>query len=317
MKRKVTLALVTVLVIISACNIYSSQDRTPTVIDSVTKSAITETPASPVEYGGRIAYYSDTNSGICIMFPVVERIQGIDDRVCNKIPVSQWSADPDWSPSGEKIAFTSGDDSVGYNIFIMNADGTNVMQLTQGRHNWGFPNWSPDGTRIVFSAGDKNVEGKIMVINSDGSGLTTLYDTWPAEYPAWSPDGLHIAFAAWSEGSFPKIFIMNSDGTGVKQITNPEWLDTRPAWSPDGNFIVFSRETDGQTGDTYLFITNADGTNVRILSDETLSASYSTWSPDGKYIAFSDESGQLWVIEADGTGIYSLKIDGRDPSWTR
>jgi WD40 repeat protein len=89
---------------------------------------------------------------------------------------------PAWSPDGTNIAF-----DVGGEIYVMNADGTNVRRLTDHPDNDAHPTWSPDGTRIAFESWrDGNEE--IYVMNADGTNQRNLTNH-PARdwWPAWSP----------------------------------------------------------------------------------------------------------------------------------
>ena len=107
---------------------------------------------------------------------------------------------PAWSPDGTKIAFVSNRGSAYdlfgtalYDLYVMNADGTGVVQLT---HHYvgqpeGRPAWSPDGKRIAFAsvASDRfDDDYEIYVINADGSGEVALTDnsTFDGD-PAWRP----------------------------------------------------------------------------------------------------------------------------------
>jgi len=96
--------------------------------------------------------------------------------------------------SDAKIAFASQRDG-NWEIYAMNADGTNSIRLTQHSADDMYPSWSPDGRKIAFaSMRDGNWE--IYVINANGTNLTNLtkhpsYDT----NPSWSPRGTKIAFS--------------------------------------------------------------------------------------------------------------------------
>jgi Tol biopolymer transport system component len=93
-----------------------------------------------------------------------------------------------FSPEGEKIAFSSARDGGNSEIYVMNADGTEQIRLTSNNATDEFPAFSPDGEKIAFSS---NREGnlEIYVMNSDGSGTPTrLTHTSESESkPDWGP----------------------------------------------------------------------------------------------------------------------------------
>jgi TolB protein len=102
-----------------------------------------------------------------------------------------------WSPDGTQIAFESNVDG-DMDIYVMNADGTNVRQITgvepdNDAHDEG-PAWSPDGRQMAFTSGPDNLHGDIHVMNVDGSDvrrLTVNEDPLPNrardESPDWQP----------------------------------------------------------------------------------------------------------------------------------
>jgi Tol biopolymer transport system component len=206
---------------------------------------------------------------------------------------------PAWSPNGSKIAFERNGD-----IYIMNANGLGVTQVTSDTTFDGEPSWSPDGSKIVFVGSPSTFDpGEIYIINTDGSGLTqltsdSLYDTGPV----WSPDGSKIAFSREPEGDSPEIFVMNANGTGLTQLTDNDGIADSPDWSPDGSKIVFSSTLDG---DADIYVMNADGSGMEKLTSNSASDIMPCWSPDGKKIAF--------VSDGDGDDIYDIyktNIDG-------
>jgi Tol biopolymer transport system component len=141
--------------------------------------------------------------------------------------------DPDWSPDGLKIAFTSHlvtDDQVNSTtaeIYVMNVDGTEKQRLTFNTEEERGPNWSPDGTLILYMCRKgSNGTFEICVMNADGTQQTRItFNTLFEGAPTWSPDGQQIVFNRTMEGEGAQLFVMDANGTGVTQLTHPPGLN--------------------------------------------------------------------------------------------
>jgi Tol biopolymer transport system component len=226
---------------------------------------------------------------------------------------------PTWSPDGTRIIFSgkSYSPTTGHSrhstLFIINADGSGLVQLTDGLSDAGHPAWSPDGELIAFEYFDGNKRG-VATIRADGSDVTYLTDSSEAE-PAWSPNGTKIAFITFPQfSSQPGIYVMNTDGSFKSLLVDIP--SSSLSWSFDGAQIAF---TCGG-----ICVINADGTGLTRLTNTK--ARSVAWSPDGQYIAYDKSdpfcflcniSGQLWIMKADGsqqTRLTDGPIDGR-PVW--
>ena len=216
---------------------------------------------------------------------------------------SALESEPAWSPDGSQIAFSFVSGGFG-NVFVMNADGTGVRNVTNQVDSFNTkPTWSPDGSKIAFYS-SRDGDNEIYVVRADGSGpQTNLTNAHASEDfgPAWSPDGDKIAFTR-SSGGATDVYVMNADGSSqVSRTSFDSAGHDQPAWSPDGNKIAFRHSTDV---DSEIYVIDADGSGTP--QDLTHHAEFDqspAWSPDGSRIAFASfRSGgeEIWLMDADG-----------------
>ncbi len=215
---------------------------------------------------------------------------------------------PSWSPDGTKILFRSNQNG-DYEIFIMDADGSNQRSLTGYSGDSG-PVWSPDGTKILVNS-DRDGLGGLYVMNADGTNVTHVDNTGTFNgnsdsFATWSPDGTRIAFHSYRNGE-GEVFIVNADGSGLFNLTNNPSADFAPRWSPDGSKIMFQSWRDGNFK---VYVINPDGTGLVKLTNLAFTEFFGAWSPDGTQISIDVFDGfdsvSLYVVNADGTGLRPL-----------
>jgi TolB protein len=188
-------------------------------------------------------------------------VMDVDGSDVRRLTTHGTAANPTWSASGRQIAFESEQNPPGYDIWVIDADGTDAVDITNSDwHDFG-PVWSPNGRQIAFMSDrdHTNDEWDIYVMDADGSNARRL--TTASGFPipwSWSPDGKRILF--YRDGS---IIVANADGSGETVLTSdPAFLDAIPSYSPNGRFIAFSRDPVGP-GAPRPYVMNADGSDVR------------------------------------------------------
>jgi Tol biopolymer transport system component len=269
---------------------------------------------------------------------------------------------PVWSPDGNKIAYyswralngsdTNPGDNSPRNIWVMNADGSNdipVTQLTAGASDSYFPQWSPDSKILAFyssralngsnGANGQDATQNIWVVNSDGSGaapvtqLTGQLGGFQGAY--WTEDGSTLLF-----GDGANIWTAHPDGSGLTEtLIGGNAFNFPTAWSSNDSTILFNstEEPDGSHNSqqsSNVWIMNADGSHQTPLTKLSVAAAAEgLWSPDGTRIAYVsvgafDGSDNLdanpaalnvWLMKADVSGAVPLtkltKADSNGPVW--
>jgi hypothetical protein len=163
-------------------------------------------------------------------------------------PIFSVDFNPAWSPDGSKIAFVSNREGADTELYVMNADGTNQLRLTNDALDDTLPTWSPDSQRIAFI---KSNGAGIHIINGDGTNLVFVisFSAWPA----WSPDGSRLAFIQ-SDSTTPfkgNVYTAKIDGTDKIKITNSPFDGARaPSWAPISAPPIPTFTISGQVKDT-------------------------------------------------------------------
>jgi Tol biopolymer transport system component len=165
-----------------------------------------------------------------------------------------YDAEGSYSRDGKQIVFCSKRDG-NLELYIMDADGQNVRQLTHapGCYNGG-PFFSPDGKRVIFRS-DRRMKDhlQLYVINADGTGERALTDNldWVYWAPYWHKDGRHIVFTG-ADHSNPTvrpnydIWWMDIDTSKKVRLTYAPGQDVLPVFSPDCKRLMWTSTRDGR-----------------------------------------------------------------------
>ena len=243
-----------------------------------------------------------------------------------------------WGQADGKIVFIS-DRAGSSDVWIMNGDGSDPLNLTQGR-DCASPAWSPDGTKIAYIGDiydDDQYGGEIWLMDADGGNPQQLTDdSVDGIRLSWSEDGNSIYYdvlgAPTDGGNLIDTFVMALDGSGSSPV---DWKRI-PSYryrsrSPDGTkeAIVVLREKGDEEKLARLQITNVGEDEPSVIplpslprnatvSDQTW-ITYPTWAPDSMRMAFASLSHPplIWAIDIDGGNLVELTngLGGRNPVW--
>jgi Tol biopolymer transport system component len=211
-----------------------------------------------------------------------------------------------WSPDGSKISFSWNGEG-NFEIYVMQADGSAVTNLTHDAASDRYATWSPDGSKIAF-ASDRAAKDHvdIYVMGADGSNPIRLtHEAGPNSFPSWSKDGKKIAFMSRRDGHW-QIYVMNADGSAQRKLTSSEANDENPSFSPDSKHIIFESNRNGDRKDQ-LYIIKIDGSDLQRLTHNEANNVCPSFSVDGKWILFG--SGKP-TVPGDENKIYKMKKDG-------
>jgi TolB protein len=189
-------------------------------------------------------------------------------------------------------------------IWVMDVDGENLVNLTNTTAAEGWPRWSPNGKQIAFHSNrDGNFE--IYVVNADGTGLERLtsyagVDQWPD----WSPNGRKLALRRDHD-----VWVLHLRTGELRQLTTDAALDQMAAWSPNGRRLAFMSLREGYCS---VFLMNADGSGPVNLTPKDAADPAASWC--SRAPSWAGNRRILFMSRRPATGgdfeIFSMRPDG-------
>ena len=186
-------------------------------------------------WGGRSTlYYASYKLGRLSVFS--HQLNSGARRALVKGPGSTMS--PAASPDGRKVAFIWNKGG-SPNLYVCDADGGNVMQLSRNRDAESSPCWSPDGRTICYVSRERG-PANLFTVSASGGGKRRLETTGAANTtePSWSPDGKWIAFTT-QRGNFELCLVPAQGGNAITLVAGED-----PTWAPNSRAIVFCKGPD-------------------------------------------------------------------------
>ena len=230
---------------------------------------------------------------------------------------SAFEQNPVFSVDGAKMAFVgafvgeASEANNGREIYTMDPDGTNRVDLTDSANNDLQPAFSSKEGKIAFASNRGDItDFDIYAMDSDGTNQTRLtMDAHWDDFPTFSPGGKKVAFTRRNvmSGDDSDIYLVNVDGTGLTRLTHFPAPNNQPAFIPRTDMLAFVSPRDG---DDDIYALKSDSTGLtNLTSTDSASETAPTFSADGTKMAYAsarrDESGkmvyEIYVATLDNT----------------
>jgi len=225
---------------------------------------------------------------------------------------------PRWSPSGDRMIYTSFRNSETV-LFMHDMIKGTVSKISDRKGLNLAAAWRPNGKELALTL---TISGNpdIYLIDATGKILKRLTSNWGIDVsPSFSPDGKKMAFVSNRSGS-PQIYVLDLNNNQVERLSFEGNYNTSPAWSKL-NRIAFAGALDDHLD---IYTISPDGKDLHRVTQDQGKNESPCWSPDGRYIAFSSNrtGGNYHIFIANANGenqrqITSFKGDQLSPTWAQ
>jgi TolB protein len=192
---------------------------------------------------------------------------------------------PSWSPDGRRILVASYEEVVP-DLVIIDADGSNAINLTRDPDREIQGAWAPDGRQVAFI---RNSGGPLVphlyVMDSDGGNVRQLTSGDTSDYGAsWAPDSRSIVFTRTPlAGPATAVFEIGINGTNLRALTDDQASgteDRNPSWSRDRSALLFSSTRGGAGGNMDIWVRELDGSRmINLTQTPTINEGDARWLP--------------------------------------
>jgi TolB protein len=198
--------------------------------------------------------------------------------------------------------------SADWQMFLMNADGTDQRVLSNNLVRCATPVLSHSGSKVAFTTCDSNFFYNLYIIDINGQNQKFLSKGKQfCGNPTWSPDDSRITFVKNDNnvGGTNDIYSIGVDGSNEIKLTNQN-NNFSPQYFPNNNSIIFSCSNNTWTG---IYKMNSDGSNKQLLTPQNKSFGDSKISPDGNMISITSidwNGSQIFVMNSDGSNLKQI-----------
>lgn len=205
--------------------------------------------------------------------------------------------------SSTKIAFVS--DTSGFKeIYIADALGDDIRQVTRHQHLAITPRLSPDNNKLAYTSYHNGNPNLYLIDFSKSSKLTKAISRREGiNYaPAWAPDESFLIVTLSKDGN-PDLYKIDPDGNILKRLTINAGINVSPSFSPDGTKIAFVSD---RSGEPQIYTMHLESGRTQRLTYQGRENTTPSWSPDGDWIAYTGNGDDAYQL-------YKIKITGGQP----